>query len=203
MLSYLSLFNLFYDLRFLTLSYSENVLRMRRNNDISRLRKQLYFQRRRQATAGNTSVLSSQAMILLESPGTLLNIRFSKNFVFRPWNISHLPPLAKSLGSYGCERRFFSCYHDSRNNFVSPKFYSQILKERANGIHQKKDVLAIVFHNMPFSTDILCQTPSTFSWRLTRFSRFFLWACRVSQVAKNLETVFNNCRYSGAPQANW
>ena len=84
MLSYLSLFNLFYDLRFLTLSYSENVLRMRRNNDISRLRKQLYFQRRRQATAGNTSVLSSQAMILLESSETLLNIRFTKIFVSAP-----------------------------------------------------------------------------------------------------------------------
>ena len=72
-----------------------------------------------------------------------------QDFCFRPWNISHLPPSAKSQGSYGCERRFFSCYHDSRNNFVSPKFYSQILKERANGIHQKEDVLAIVFLNMP------------------------------------------------------
>ena len=38
----------------------------------------------------------------------------------------------------------FSCYY-SMYNVVSPKFYSQIFKERANGMHRKKDVLAIVF----------------------------------------------------------
>ena len=51
----------------------------------------------------------------------------------------------------------------------SSKFYSQIFKERANGMHSKEDVLAIVFVNIPFGTDLLYETPSTFSWRWTRF----------------------------------
>ena len=45
MLAYLSLLNLFYDLRFLSLSYSENVFRIETMIFSHAKRKQLYFQR--------------------------------------------------------------------------------------------------------------------------------------------------------------
>ena len=181
MLAYLSILNLFYDLRLLSLSHSKTIFL---------IEIMLFLACESSCFFGDEDKRKPEiplcyAMILLESSGTLLSIRFSKILVFRPLNISHLTPSAKSQGSQvtwldviqspDCEERFFSCYHDSRNNFVSAQFYSQIFTERANGMHQKKDVLAIVFLNMPFGTYILYQLNSVeCSWRSTRL------LCRVS-----------------------
>ena len=83
MLAYLSLLNPLYDLRFLSISHSENVFRI----EIMII---LACERCFIATAGNTSVLSWQAMIFLERSGTLLNIRFSKILVITTTTFIHI-----------------------------------------------------------------------------------------------------------------